>query len=47
MGNDQAIDLDNRIVDDLRNCLIFQKSDDVKDLGISLEDKLVANLGKF
>ena len=47
MGNDQAIDLDNRIVDDLRNCLIFQKSDDMKDLGISLEDKLVANLGKF
>ena len=27
MDNDQAIDLDNRIVNDLRNCLIFQKSE--------------------
>ena len=44
MGNDQVINLDDRIVDDLRNCLICQKSD-VKDLNISL--KLVANLGKF
>ena len=44
MDNDQVINLDDRIVDDLRNCLICQKSD-VKDLNISL--KLVANLGKF
>ena len=44
MDNDQVINLDDRIVDDLRNCLIYQKSD-VKDLNISL--KLVANLGKF
>ena len=47
MDNDQVIDLDDRIVDDLRNCIICQKSDDVKDLSISLADKLVANLGKF
>ena len=47
MGNDQVIDLDDRIVDDLRNCIICQKSDDVKDLSISLADKLVANLRKF
>ena len=47
MGNDQVIDLHDRIVDDLRNCIICQKSDDVKDLSISLADKLVANLGKF
>ena len=47
MGNDQAIDLDKRIVNDLRNWLIFQKKYDVKDLGISLADKLVANIGKF
>ena len=47
MGNDQAIDLDKRIVNDLRNCLIFQKKYDVKDLDISLADKLVAILGKF
>ena len=47
MGNDQAIDLDKRIVNDLRNWLIFQKKYDVKDLGISLADKLVAILGKF
>ena len=47
MDNDQVIDLDDRIVDDLRNCIICQKSDDVKDLSISLADKLVANLGKL
>ena len=47
MDNDQVIDLDDRIVDGLRNCIICQKSDDVKDLSISLADKLVANLGKF
>ena len=47
MDNDQVIDLDDRIVNDLRNCLIFQKSDDGKNLSISLADKLVANLGKF
>ena len=47
MDNDQVINLDNRIVEDLRNCIICQKSDDVKDLSISLADKLVANLGKF
>ena len=46
MDNDQVIDLDDRIVDDLRNCIICQKSDDVKDLSISTADKLVANLGK-
>ena len=45
--NDQVINLDDRIVDDLRNCIICQKSDDVKDFSISLADKLVANLGKF
>ena len=47
MDNDQVIDLDDRIVDDLRNCIICQKSDDVKDLSISTADKLVANLGKL
>ena len=47
MDNDQVIDLDDRIVNDLRNCLIFQKSDDGKNLSISLADKMVANLGKF
>ena len=47
MDNDQVIDLDDRIVNDLRNCIICQKSDDVKDLSISLADKLIANLGKF
>ena len=47
MDNDQVIDLGNRIVDDLRNCIICRKSDDVKDLSISLADKLVDNLGKF
>ena len=47
MDNDQMIDLDDRTVDDLRNCIICQKSDDVKDSSISLADKLVANLGKF
>ena len=48
MDNDQVIELDDRIVDDQRrNCIICQKSDDVKDLSISLADKLVANLGKF
>ena len=47
MDNDQVIDLDDRIVDDLRNCMISQKSDDVKDFSISLADKLVANLDKF
>ena len=47
MENDQVIDLDDRIVDDLRNCIICQKSDDVKDLSISTADKLVANLGKL
>ena len=47
MDNDQVINLDDRIVDDLRNCIIFQKSDNVKDSRISLADKLVANLGKF
>ena len=47
IDNDQVIDLDDRIVDDLRNCIICQKSDDVKDLSISLAYKLVANLGKF
>ena len=31
----------------MRSCIICQKSDDVKDLSISLADKLVANLGKF
>ena len=41
------INLDDRIVDDLRNCIICQKSDDVKDFSISLADKLVANLDKF
>ena len=45
--NDQVINLDDRIVDDLRNCIICQKSDDVNDFSISLADKLVANLGKF
>ena len=47
IDNDQVIELDDRIVDDLRNCIICQKSDDVKDLSISLAYKLVANLGKF
>ena len=47
MDNDQVIDLDDRIFNDLRNCIICQKSDDVKDLSISLADKLIANLGKF
>ena len=47
MDNDQVINLDDRIVDNLRNCIIFQKSDNVKDSSISLADKLVANLGKF
>ena len=47
IDNDQVIDLDDRIVDDLRNCIICQKSDDVKDLSISTADKLVANLGKL
>ena len=47
MDNDQVIHLDDRIVDDLRNCIICHKSDGVKDLSISLADKLVANLGKF
>ena len=47
IDNDQVIDLDDRIVGDLRNCLICQKSDDVKDLSISLADKLVANLYKL
>ena len=47
MDNDEVNDLDYRIVDDLRNCIICQKSDYVKDLSISLADKLVANLGKF
>ena len=47
MDNDQVIDLDDRIVDNLRNCMISQKSDDLKDLSISLADKLVANLDKF
>ena len=47
MDNDEVIDLDDRIVDDLRNCIICQKSDDVKDLSISTADKLVANLGKL
>ena len=47
IDNHQVIDLDDRIVDNLRNCIICQKSDDVKDLSISLADKLVANLGKF
>ena len=47
MDNDKVIDLDERIVDDLKNCIICQKSDDIKDLRISLADKLVANLGKF
>ena len=47
MDNNQVIDLDVRIVDDLRNYIICQKSDDVKDLSISLSDKLVPNLGKF
>ena len=37
MVNDQVIDLDDRIVDDLRNCIICQKSDDVKDFSISLQ----------
>ena len=47
MDNDEVTDLDYRIVDDLRNCIICQKSDYVKNLSISLADKLVANLGKF
>ena len=47
MDNDQVIDLDDRIVDDLRNCIICQKSNDAKNLSISLADKLVDNLGKF
>ena len=46
MDNDQVIDLDDRIVDDLNNCIGCQKSE-VKDLSFSLADKLVANLGKF
>ena len=47
IGNDKVIGLDDRIIDNLRNCIICQKSDDVKDLSISLADKLVANPGKF
>ena len=47
MDNDQVINLDERIVDDLRNFIICQKSDNGKDSRISLADKLVANLGKF
>ena len=47
IDNDQVIDLNERIVDDLRNCIIYQKSENVKDLNISLADKLVANVGKF
>ena len=47
IDNDQVIDLNDRIVDDLRNCIICQKSENVKDLNISVADKLVANLGKF
>ena len=47
MDNDEVTDLDCRIVDDLRNCTICQKSDYVKDLSINLADKLVTNLGKF
>ena len=47
MDNDQVIDLDDRIVDDLRNCIVYQKTDDVKDLSISLVDKLIASLDKF
>ena len=47
MDNDQVIVLDDRITDDLSNCIICQKSDDVKDLSFGLVDKLVANLGKF
>ena len=47
MDNDQVINLDERIVDDLRNCIICQKSDNGKDSSISLADKLVASLGKF
>ena len=47
IDNDQVIDLNDRIVDDLRNCIIYQKSENVKDLNISLADKLVANVGKF
>ena len=37
MGNDQVIELNDRIVDDLKNCLICQKSDDVKNLSIRLQ----------
>ena len=47
MDNDQVIDLDDRIADGLKNSIICQKSDDIKDLSINLADKLVANLGKF
>ena len=47
IDNDQGIDLNDRIVDDLRNCIICQKSENVKDLNISVADNLVANLGKF
>ena len=47
IDNDQVTDLNDRIVDDLRNCIICQKSENVKDLNISVADKVVANLGKF
>ena len=47
IDNDQGIDLNDRIVDDLRNCTICQKNENVKDLNISVADNLVANLGKF
>ena len=47
MGNDPVIELEDRIANDLRNCIICQRSDDLKDLHDSLADKLVTNLGKF
>ena len=37
MGNDQVIDLNDRVADDLKNCIICQKSDDVKDLSTRLQ----------